>query len=205
LTYEFNSIESIKQIVSENEDDIYAIFVEPFSCSTLTECSENFLKELKILCKSKDIALVFDEIYSGFAKCGPNFYMEKYCVTPDVVCLSKALGGGKSSISAYVCTDELYKKAYGSLAGALMHSTTYNSFGEECVTVIEATNILVEDKMSEKSYQIEQILSNKLNALKDKYPDQIADVRGAGTHFGLDGRNCRYACQAASVARRAAA
>jgi putrescine aminotransferase len=185
LTYEFNNPDSVVELIEQNDGDIYAIFIEPFSCSTLTETSPQFLDKVFEICKEKKIIIVFDEIYSGFAKCGPNFYMEKYGYLPDIVCLSKALGAGKSSISAYVVTDELYAKSYGSLAGALMHSTTYNSFGEECATVIEATNILVDEKLSEKSMNLEKVISKKLNELKRDFPDQIKEIRGSGTHFGI--------------------
>lgn len=185
LTYEFNDAESVIKIAEENKDQIYAIFIEPYSCSTLTESSQDFLSKVNSYCRQNDILIVYDEIYSGFAKCGPNFYMEKYGFTPDIVCLSKALGGGKSSISAYVCTSAVYERSYGSMAGALMHSTTYNSFGEECVTVIEATNILIEEKLSEKSIKIGEILEYKLNELARKYPDDIEEVRGSGTHYGI--------------------
>ncbi len=184
-TYNFNSIDSLVQVIEQSVDGVYAIFVEPFSCSTLTECTQDFLLAVRELCDQRDILLVFDEIYSGFAKCGPNFYMEKYGVTPDIVTLSKALGGGKSSISAYVARDHVFEKAYGSRAGALMHSTTYNSFGEECVTALEACNILVEEKLSEKSNLLQDVISTELTNLKKLHPSVIKEVRGAGTHFGL--------------------
>jgi putrescine aminotransferase len=185
LTYEFNNPISVLDLLRQNENNVYAIFIEPFSCSTLTETSKNFLKIVFHECKKRDVIIVFDEIYSGFAKCGPNFYMEKHGFTPDIVCLSKALGGGKSSISAYVSSKNVYQKSYGSLAGALMHSTTYNSFGEECATVIESTNILIDEKLSEKSKNLENLIKKKLNKLKDEFPGQIKEIRGSGTHFGI--------------------
>jgi putrescine aminotransferase len=185
LTYNFNDPDSVRALVEEVNGSVYAIFVEPFSCSTLTESGERFLKEVRKLCDEREILLVFDEIYSGFAKCGPNFYMEKYGVIPDIVCLSKSLGGGKSSISAYVSTDEVYRTAYGTVAGALMHSTTYNSFGEECATALEAINILAEERLSERALNLEKLLRDRLGALVQKYPSQLKEWRGAGTHFGV--------------------
>lgn len=185
LTYEFNNPESVLKLIEKNKNDIYAIFIEPFSCSTLTESSYDFLNIVFRACRKNNIVIIFDEIYSGFAKCGNNFYMEKYGFSPDIVCLSKSLGAGKSSISAYVSSNKIYKKSYGSLAGALMHSTTYNSFGEECATVIEATNILIDEEISKKSLALEKIIFNELSKLKENYPDQIKEIRGAGTHFGI--------------------
>ena len=53
------------------------------------------------------------------------------------------MGGGKSSIS-YVTNKKIHIK-YGSIDTALLHSTTYNGFAEECLTAIEAINILLDD------------------------------------------------------------
>jgi putrescine aminotransferase len=185
LTYEFNSLESVNDLIENNKNDIYAIFVEPFSCSTLTECSEEFLRGVRLLCSKHNIVLVFDEIYSGFGKCGYDFYMIKYGVIPDVVCLSKALGGGKSSISAYVARTEIWNVAYGTLAGALLHSTTYNSFGEECVTVIEATQMLKQENISERSKNTGLFIKKRLETLSKKFPKLVSEIRGSGSHYGL--------------------
>ena len=100
------------------------------------------LRGKKIFRIKYKILIIFDEIYSGFGKCGYDFYFKKYGITPDIITLSKSLGGGKSSISAYVSNKDVFVKSYGSLSGSLLHSTTYNSLAEECATVIETTNIM---------------------------------------------------------------
>ena len=128
--------------------------------------------------------MVFDEIYSGFGKCGYDFYFNKYGVKPDIITLSKSLGGGKSSISAYVTTKDVFVKSYGSLAGSLLHSTTYNSLAEECATVIETTNLLNDKKLTKNLSELEMLIK-KLNILKSKYPNIISEVRGAGCHHGI--------------------
>ena len=55
---------------------------------------------------------------------------------------SKSFGGGKSSISAYISSDEVFQKAYGTENDAFLHSSTYNGFGEECITAIKAIEII---------------------------------------------------------------
>ena len=92
VAYDFNNIESIKQILtSVGAKNVYAIFVEPFSCSTLTEASPEFLTELRALCDEHQISLVFDEIYSGFGKCGFDFYFHKYAIAPTSFVFQKPL------------------------------------------------------------------------------------------------------------------
>ena len=185
INYKYNDIVSVKKKFEKYGKQTYAFFVEPISCSTFKYCSKNFLYEVRRLCNKYDVILVYDEIYSGFAKCGPNFFFQKFQIYPDVITLSKSLGGGKSSISSYTTTAKVFKKAYGSLKESLIHSTTYNSFGEECATALEATNILIDENMSKKSFQNEAIIFEKLNNLKNKYPETIQEIRGSGSHFGI--------------------
>ncbi len=185
VKYKFNDINSIKKIISKNKNKIYAIFIEPFSCSTLTESSHTFLSELKKICKQNDILIVYDEIYSGFGKCGYDFYYKKYGIEPDIITLSKSLGGGKSSISAYVCNKKVFKKSYGNLTDSLLHSTTYNSLAEECATVIETTNLLNDKKLISNLKILDRSIKNKLMKLKKKYPEIILEVRGTGCHYGI--------------------
>ena len=49
-----------------------------------------------------------------------DFYYKKYGIEPDIITLSKSLGGGKSSISAYVCNKKVFKKSYGNLTDSLL-------------------------------------------------------------------------------------
>ena len=183
--YKFNNIDNLRKVINKNKKNIYALFIEPFSCSTLTETNKKFLVEARKLCDKNKILMVFDEIYSGFGKCGHDFYFKKYGITPDIITLSKSLGGGKSSISAYVTTKKVFSQSYGSLAGSLLHSTTYNSLAEECATVIESTNILSDKKLIKNLVKLDTLIKHKLNNLKLKYPDIISDVRGAGCHHGI--------------------
>lgn len=189
IKYKFNNFKNIENIIKKNKKNIYAIFIEPFSCSTLTEANEEFLKKVKKICDKNKILLVFDEIYSGFGKCGYDFYFKKYGVEPDIIAISKSLGGAKSSISSYVANKKVFKKSYGSLTGALLHSTTYNSLAEECVTVIETTNLLNNKKLLNNLKNLDNCIKNKLNFLKNKYPKVISEVRGSGCHYGLIFKN----------------
>ncbi len=186
----YNNIDSVKDMVSKvrkpnGESDIYAIILEPFNGSTLRECSAEFLKELRKTCDNEGIVLIFDEVYTGWAKTGELFNFINKEVVPDIVTFAKSFGGGKSSISGYTTRTPFYRKAYDNLNDATMHSTTFNGFGEECITAIEAINIIIEDDYVGKSKRIHERLSNGLESLHVKYPDLIDEVRGSGALNGV--------------------
>ena len=185
IKYKFNDIKNLKKVINKYKSKIYGIFIEPFSCSTLTETKKEFLIEANKLCKKYNILMIYDEIYSGFGKCGYDFYFKKYKVTPDIISLSKSLGGGKSSISAYVASKKVFSKSYGSLSGSLLHSTTYNSLAEECATVIETTNIMNDKRLMRNTKILDDLIKKKLHNLKAKYPNIISEIRGSGCHYGI--------------------
>jgi putrescine aminotransferase len=186
--FAYGDLDSVRKAVAAHSGDVYALLIEPFSASTMRECSEEFLLGLRALCDQEDIVLIFDEIYTGWGKTGSMFHFTRYeGLLPDIVCTSKAFGGGKSSISAFVVREPVYRKAYDNLGDALLQttSTTYYGFGEENATAIEAIRIAVEDDYPARARECEQILAPGLERIAKAFPDEVAEVRGSGALWGL--------------------
>jgi acetylornithine/succinyldiaminopimelate/putrescine aminotransferase len=189
--FEYNNIESVERLVRElrtpdGASDVYALIVEPFVASSMTEGDPAFLRQLRAICDRERIVLIFDEVYSGWAKTGTLFYFMRHeGLIPDALSMSKSLGGGKSSISAYVLRTGLFEGAYGTDNDALLHSTTYNGFGEECVTAMEAIQVMVDEDFPRKAREISDYLKPRLEALKRKYPKTIGEIRGVGAFMGV--------------------
>lgn len=189
-TFKFNDFESLKkkveQLKKNGSSNVYAIILEPFSASSLLSLSEEFLRNTRKLCDDEDIVLIFDEIYSGWAKTGNLFYFMNFDgLLPDILTSGKSLGGGKASISAYTCRKKFFKKAYDNLRDATLHSTTFNGLGEETATAIESINIIIDEEYVEKSKKIFDFMNSRLMELKKKFPKIIKDVRGSGTLNGV--------------------
>ena len=148
-SFVYNDIQSLERQVNalkkdDGESDIYAIIIEPLNASSMLSCSKDFLQKLRQLCTNHKIVLIYDEVYTGWAKTGALFYFMKFQnVCPDIVTYAKSFGGGKSSISGYTAREHIFRKAYDNSNDATLHSTTYNGFGEETVTAIEAINIIL--------------------------------------------------------------
>ena len=185
LKYKFNDCKSLEKIVKKNSKNIFGILIEPFSASTYKHNSIEFLQLAERLCKKYDIKLIFDEIYTGFGKTVDMFCFSKFNITPDILIISKSFGGGKSSISAYSTNKKTLIKSYGNLNDALLHTTTYNGFGEECITAIEAINYLIDKKLYLRGPLIEKKLKPKFSELALKYPNKIKEYRGFGTMHGF--------------------
>ncbi len=190
-SFEYNNIDSVKEKIvnlkqKSGESDVYALIIEPFQVGTFRICSTEFLKELQKVCNENNIVLIFDEIYTGWYKTGYMFNFMGHNVLPDIVTTSKSFGGGKASISAFISRTPILKKAYGTnLRDALLHSSTYNGFGEECATAIEAINIMQEEDYGSKSFNIEKIMKVRCQRLVDNFSDQVKEHRGSGALHGI--------------------
>ncbi len=183
--FKFNDSKSLEKIVKKYKNKIFAVILEPYSASTYRENSIEFLQKCRSLCDKYNIKLIFDEIYTGFGKSGHLFYCQKKNVTPDILIVSKSFGAGKSSISAYITNKKTIMNSYGNLNDALIHSTTYNGFAEECLTAIESINLMVKKKYYLKGETIRKKMMPTFEMLKEVHKDKIKDIRGVGAMFGF--------------------
>ena len=170
----------------DNEGGVYCVIIEPYSASLLESCSDLFIKKLFELKKKYNFKIIFDEVFTGFFKSKKMFYFQNFAnISPDIICLSKTLGGGKSSISCLVIDDKTYDEAYGKISDTFLHTTTYNGFGEESVTALAALNILSENEFIKKVEHLSELLKSKLKELKIKHSTKIQEIKGNGILNGI--------------------
>ena len=189
VDFNFNDPADLEEKIlkCQNNGGIYAVIIEPYSASLLESCSQEFIDKLFSLKKQKDFRIIYDEVFSGFFKSKKMFYFENFKneYIPDVICLSKTLGGGKSSISCLVMNDLVYNKAYSKLSDTFLHTTTYNGFAEESLTALEAINIISEDNFKNKVENLSNLLKIKLEEIEKKHKDKIEKIKGTGLLNGI--------------------
>ena len=157
-----------------------AVMVEPIQGEGGVNIpSDNYLKELKALCKGKGLLLIFDEVQVGMGRTGKLFAYEHYDVTPDIMTLAKGLAGGVA-IGAMLATDEVAKSF---VPGT--HASTFG--GNPLVTAagIAAIKAVLEEGMLENCRKVGNYLIKRLEGLKAKY-SFIKEVRGKGLIIGME-------------------
>src|SRR5690625_1372193 len=94
LVADFNDLDSVKTLVSENQGEIAAIILEPVAGNMgCVPPEEEFLKGLRELCTEHDIVLIFDEVMTGF-RLARGGAQERYDIQADLVTFGKIIGGG---------------------------------------------------------------------------------------------------------------
>ena len=138
-----------------------------------------FFKALRQLCDDNGLLLIFDEVQTGMGRTGELFAYKRIRVTPDVMPLAKALGGG-FPIGACLATAEA---AAGMTPGS--HGST---FGGNPLAVAAANAVL--DVMLKPGFfrhvqKMSLLLKQKLASVVDRYPGVLAEVRGEGLLVGV--------------------
>lgn len=94
LLADYNDIESVKKLVAANKNEIAAIIIEPIAGNMgVVKASEDFLKELRLICDEEKIILIFDEVMTGF-RVASGGAQEILGIKPDLSTFGKIIGGG---------------------------------------------------------------------------------------------------------------
>ncbi len=153
---EFNEVNDLKKITSKTA----AVIIEPIQGEAgYLQANPIFLHRLKKVCTENGALLIFDEIQSGMGRTGKLFAFEGYNVEPDVLCLSKAFGGGLP-LGAFISN----KKVMFSLAKnpILGHITTFGGNALACATSLAMFKTLEKEKLVEQVAEKEMLFKDLL-------------------------------------------
>ncbi|MFC2091798.1 aspartate aminotransferase family protein [Elusimicrobiota bacterium] len=179
----YNDIGSLETALKEK--NVAAFILEPIQGEAGVIIPDNgYLKECERLCKKNKVLFIVDEIQTGLGRTGKLFCSNYEDLEPDVMCLSKSLGGGVMPIGAMITTEKIWKKAYGSLDTCGLHTSTFNNNTRACACGIAAMNEIIKSDYIENARVQGEYLLAKLKLLEQKY-SIIHDVRGKGLMIGV--------------------
>jgi acetylornithine/N-succinyldiaminopimelate aminotransferase len=138
-----------------------------------------FFKALRQLCDDNGLLLIFDEVQTGMGRTGDLFAYQRIGVTPDVMPLAKALGGG-FPIGACLATAEA---AAGMTPGS--HGSTFGGNPLAVAAANAVLDVMLEPGFFEHVRRMSLLLKQKLASVVDRHPKVLAEVRGEGLLIGL--------------------
>jgi len=173
----FNDIEAVKKAINEKT---IAVMLEPIQCEGGVNIADKvYMKELRKLCDEKDLLVIFDEVQTGIARSGKMFCYQNYDITPDVMTLAKALGGGLpigACVAGVKCQDVLTPGT---------HASTFGGSPIVCAAALAVFEVIKKEKLIKNAEVMGNYIRKKLEALKAKY-GFIKEIRNMGLIIGVE-------------------
>jgi len=174
-----SALEKLEQELAR--PDVAAVIVEPLvqGAGGMKFHAPAVLKAVETLARKHGVLLILDEIFTGFARTGSMFALEQADVTPDIICLGKALTGGYLPLAATVASTAIFDAFLDDDPGkALMHGPTFMGNALACAAANASLDLFEREPRVEQAKSIERQLQAELAPLTGK--PNVVGVRVMG-------------------------
>jgi ornithine--oxo-acid transaminase len=180
----FNDLEALEEALAGK--DVAAFIVEPVQGKTCEMVAEGYLKEAQRLCRASGALLVLDEVQCGLGRTGKWFaYQHFEGVTPDILCVAKAMSGGYVPVGAIVARAEIMAAVFDSMERCVIHSNTYGQNDMAMAAALASLHVIEDEKLVEHAAAMGEYVMEKFKPVAERCPF-VTEVRGKGLMFAID-------------------
>ncbi|RYG27830.1 aspartate aminotransferase family protein, partial [bacterium] len=173
--------------VAEIDDQTAAVIVEPIQGEGgIIVPPSGYLKALREACDKHGALLIFDEVQTGLGRTGRMFGCDWEGVSPDMMTLAKALGGGIMPLGATMGTKAVFESIYS--ANPLAHTSTFGGNPLACAAGLATLEVIQAEGLVERSEKLGERMMRGFLDLGDRHTELIGEVRGRGLMLGLEFR-----------------
>ena len=165
-------------------DDVAAFLIEPvLGEGGIHVADPDYLRACRELCNDRGVLLIADEVQSGLCRTGRWFGVDWAGISPDIMTLAKALGGGVMPIGAMVFNAAAGRAYKGR---PLLHTSTFGGNPLACRAALASLLVMEKEDLAQNALQSGEVLKEGLKRLATSFPDLVRDVRGLGLMLGME-------------------
>ena len=178
---EFGNIEALEAAI---DTETAAFILEPIQGEGgIIVPPDGYLAAVRALCDKYGVLMIADEVQTGIGRTGKWFGVDHEGVTPDIMALAKALGGGIMPIGSFTATPEVWA---GLIESPFLHTSTFGGNQMACVAGLATLKVIEEEDLLNRGASAGAYLKKGLEEVQKDYPLVIKDVRGRGMMLGIE-------------------